>query len=107
MFAQLDPDAAAVEERSRNTPAGLASSLRLAGTGTQEPLWDRLPGLGMPVLVVTGAADEKFTGLGHRMARAIGTNASAVAVPEAGHAPHLERPSEVARLVRRFAAGTE
>ena len=29
-------------ERLRNSAAGLASSLRLCGTGTQEPLWDRL-----------------------------------------------------------------
>ena len=32
-------------------------------------------------------------------------NASAVVVAQAGHAPHLERPAEVARLVRSFAAG--
>ena len=30
-----------LDDRRRNTAAGLASSLRLAGTGTQEPLWDR------------------------------------------------------------------
>ena len=33
-----------LDDRRRNTAAGLASSLRLAGTGTQEPLWDRLAG---------------------------------------------------------------
>jgi 2-succinyl-6-hydroxy-2,4-cyclohexadiene-1-carboxylate synthase len=37
MFARL-ADAAQSAERLRNTAAGLASSLRLAGTGTQEPL---------------------------------------------------------------------
>ena len=49
MFAGLaDPD---LDDRRRNTVDGLASSLRLAGTGTQEPLWDRLPSLAMPVLL--------------------------------------------------------
>ena len=32
-----------------NTVAGLASSLRLAGTGAQEPLWDRVGALTMPM----------------------------------------------------------
>ena len=42
LFAGLaDPG---LDDRRRNTVAGLASSLRLAGTGTQEPLWDRLRG---------------------------------------------------------------
>ena len=56
------------------TPAsGLASSLRLAGTGTQEPLWDRLsPDSTVPVLVVTGARDDKFTALGRRLVASLG-----------------------------------
>ena len=32
----------------KNVAAGLASSLRLAGTGTQGPLWGRLPELTVP-----------------------------------------------------------
>ena len=43
MFATLaDPG---LDDRRRNVAAGLASSLRLAGTGTQQPLWDRLASL--------------------------------------------------------------
>src|SRR5690606_23536537 len=38
LFAGLSPTAAARDERLANTAEGLASSLRLAGTGTQEPL---------------------------------------------------------------------
>ena len=36
------------ERAGANTVDGLASSLRLAGTGTQDPLWDRLGELTMP-----------------------------------------------------------
>ena len=105
MFAGLDAEATALPERARNTAAGLASSLRHAGTGAQQPLWDRLGTLEMPVLVVSGELDEKFTELASRMAHAIGPNASAAVVAESGHAPHLEQPAAVAGLLRNFAAG--
>lgn len=102
MFARLRaPD---LSERLRNTPAGLASSLRLAGTGTQEPLWDRLPGLGVPVLVAAGAADLRFASLGARMVRSL-PSAVLSLVPGAGHAAHLEQPTLAARMVERFLAG--
>jgi 2-succinyl-6-hydroxy-2,4-cyclohexadiene-1-carboxylate synthase len=105
IFAGLDERATAFAERARNSPAGLASSLRRAGTGTQQPLWERLGELEMPVLAITGELDEKFTELGRRMVRAIGPNASSTVVAGAGHAPHLERPTEVAAAIRSFAAG--
>ena len=69
LFATL-PDPG-LEDRRRNDVAGLASSLRLAGTGTQEPLWDRLPALTMPVLVVAGALDATFVAAAERMAALI------------------------------------
>lgn len=102
MFARLrSPDMA---ERLRNTPAGLASSLRLAGAGTQEPLWDRLPSLAVPVLAMVGAADLRFASVGERMVRAL-PSAVLSLVPGAGHAAHLERPATAARIVERFLAG--
>jgi len=100
LFAGIPAEAAGVDERERNSGAGLASSLRLAGTGTQQPLWGALGGLAMPVLVVTGALDSTYTGLGRRLARGIGANATHVVVPGAGHAPHLQVPADVAGLVR-------
>jgi pimeloyl-ACP methyl ester carboxylesterase len=84
----------------------LASSLRLAGTGAQEPSWDRLRALAMPVLVVAGEHDEKFRALGERVAAAIGANARFETVPGAGHPAHLERPDAFAEQVERFLAST-
>jgi len=106
MFAGVGATAADLGERARNTGPGLASSLRLAGTGTQLPLWDKLDRLAMPVLVVTGGADVKFTELGHRMVGEIGANATLAVVPDAGHSPHLQRPDVVADLVRTHLART-
>jgi 2-succinyl-6-hydroxy-2,4-cyclohexadiene-1-carboxylate synthase len=100
MFSGISPEAAGMEERMRNTGPGLASSLRLAGTGTQVPLWSELDQLTMPVLVITGERDAKFTGLGRRLVDAIGPNSTLVVVAGTGHAPHLERPAEVTAAVR-------
>ncbi len=94
LFNGLSAEAAARDERLINTVEGLASSLRMAGTGTQVPTWDRLGELAMPVLVVAGALDAKFVDLGERLASCIGPNATFVTVPNAGHTAHLEQPDE-------------
>jgi 2-succinyl-6-hydroxy-2,4-cyclohexadiene-1-carboxylate synthase len=108
LFAGIPEAEVGLAQRRTNTPAGLASSLRLAGTGTQRPLWDRLPSLQMPVLVITGERDPKFTALGARMAEAIGDNAVLAVVPGVGHTAHLEDPGRVTALVRsHLAAGPE
>jgi 2-succinyl-6-hydroxy-2,4-cyclohexadiene-1-carboxylate synthase len=105
MFATLRSDAAARAERGRNTPAGLASSLRLAGTGTQEPLWDRLAGCEPPVLALAGANDPRFVVAGLRIAELTGGVFSTVV--GAGHAAHLEQPGWCARIVESWLAATE
>ena len=69
MFAGSRHDEAGLDDRRRNTVAGLASSLRLAGTGAQEPLWHRLGELTMPVLVVAGEHDAKFAAIAPRDGR--------------------------------------
>jgi 2-succinyl-6-hydroxy-2,4-cyclohexadiene-1-carboxylate synthase len=94
LFAGLSSEAADVDDRRRNTAAGLRSSLEHAGTGTQEPLWDRLDTLAMPVLVVAGSDDPKFRALAERMATAIGAHAELQVIAGAGHTVHLERPDQ-------------
>jgi 2-succinyl-6-hydroxy-2,4-cyclohexadiene-1-carboxylate synthase len=105
MFGTVADAANDVAERCTNTPAGLASSLRLAGAGTQDPLWDRLADATMPLLVVTGSRDDKFAALGRRLATAWGGPAHHVVVDDADHAPHLQHPTEVAAHVRDFLDG--
>ena len=104
LFAGITPEDNGLAERLRNTGPGLATSLRRAGTGTQEPMWDRLGELHVPVLVITGDQDEKFTVLGRQMVGAIGPHAVHAVVAGAGHAPHLQQPHEVAELVRAHMA---
>ncbi len=106
MFAGLPRHAAGLAERRANTSAGLAASLRLAGTGTQQPSWDTLAELRMPVLVAAGEEDVKFSALGRRMTRAIGPNAQFAAIAGAGHAAHLEQPDAFVALLEEFLSRT-
>jgi 2-succinyl-6-hydroxy-2,4-cyclohexadiene-1-carboxylate synthase len=102
LFATLPAERAGRAERLVNTAANLAQSLRLHGTGAQEPLWERLATLRPPVLLIAGAADAKFSALARRMASAVGPTARIALIPDAGHAAHLERPDKVAFLIRDF-----
>ena len=105
MFAGLDPSASGVAERLRNTPAGLASSLRLAGTGTQSPLWGRLGGVRSAALVLAGAADPRFAAHAARLASTMPLAVHSL-VPGARHAAHLHQPAVTARLVTSWLAAT-
>ncbi|MFT4772797.1 MAG: 2-succinyl-6-hydroxy-2,4-cyclohexadiene-1-carboxylate synthase [Candidatus Azotimanducaceae bacterium] len=91
LFAGLTPNQARREDRLRNTADGLASSLRLAGTGTQAPMWDRLIEINCPVLLLVGQHDQKFRAIAERMATAL-PNAELRAIDDAGHSVHLEQP---------------
>jgi 2-succinyl-6-hydroxy-2,4-cyclohexadiene-1-carboxylate synthase len=102
LLASLPREARGLADRRTNTAAGLAASLRLAGTGAQDPLWHRLPELEMPVLLVAGGRDEKFTALAREMAVAIGDNAHVALVADAGHAAHLERPDTFVGIMETF-----
>jgi pimeloyl-ACP methyl ester carboxylesterase len=56
----------------------------------------------MPVLVVAGQYDEKFSALARSSVAAIGDNASLAIVAGCGHAVCFERPREFAALLREF-----
>ncbi len=101
LFAGLTPASAQRADRLRNTSSGLASSLRLTGTGTQESLWDRLPSLDVPTLLLAGADDAKFGELGARLRDTI-PGARFEQVGGAGHSVHLERPESTADLIAEW-----
>jgi 2-succinyl-6-hydroxy-2,4-cyclohexadiene-1-carboxylate synthase len=102
MFARL-ADAAQTDERRRNSATGLAGSLRLAGTGTQEPLWDRIPALAPPLLSLAGSDDTRFAAHALRLTRAAPFGVASL-IPGGGHAVHLAQPAPVGRLVGHWLA---
>jgi 2-succinyl-6-hydroxy-2,4-cyclohexadiene-1-carboxylate synthase len=101
LFATLDPSPEELDQRRRNAPEGLASAVRLLGPGAQQPLWDRLRELRMPVLLIVGERDKKFLTTSREMLDA-GLQARLDVVREVGHAVHLEDPGSCGRLIRQF-----
>lgn len=101
MFARLRPGTDQLAARLVNSPVGLASSLRLAGTGAQDPLWDRLGELRCPLLAMAGATDMRFARHARRLASGVPHGCWAL-VPGAGHALHLEQPALTARIVAHW-----
>ena len=98
MFEGLSAQYADIPKRNTNSEQGLANSLRYAGTGTQEPLWDQLKNLEMPVLIITGERDEKFTGIGREMSAEISRSEHRM-MSGVGHTCHLE---DIGQFVETF-----
>lgn len=102
LFATLPHDPLERSLRAHDAE-GLASSLELAGTGTQAWLGERVHELTMPVLVIAGARDQKFVTEARELAAAL-PNAELAIAPNVGHAVQLEVPEWCARRVARFLA---
>lgn len=89
------------ERRLRGSAIGYANSLRGMGAGRQESLWERLPALAVPMLLISGELDVKYLASNRRAAELLPDARHAV-VAGAGHSVHLERPEAFAELVVRF-----
>jgi pimeloyl-ACP methyl ester carboxylesterase len=61
------------------------------GTGSLPSLWERLPSIETPTLLLVGALDRKFVAIAERMG-ALMPHARLAIVPDTGHTVHLERP---------------
>lgn len=92
------------ELRLRNDPHSLAAALRGLGTGAIPSLWDDLPGIPTPTLLLVGALDRKFVDIAGRMVASM-PEARVVVVPGAGHTVHLEQPSAWLEAVTGFLRG--
>ncbi len=101
LFATLGPNAES-ETRSPDA-AGLSSSLRSAGTGTQQWMGERLASIEVPTLAMAGALDTKFVAEARAIAEAV-AHGRFVTIAGAGHAAHLEEPELVAATIEEFLA---
>jgi 2-succinyl-6-hydroxy-2,4-cyclohexadiene-1-carboxylate synthase len=100
MFAGVPADASGLADRASWSAADLARWLRVCGTGTMEPMWDRLAEISVPVLVVSGTNDPKFDALAGRLVAGI-AGARHIRI-DCGHAVPLEAPRELARAIHEF-----
>ena len=102
MFASVPPDAPGLSDRRRLTPEFLAACLRRLGAGAMEPMWNDVPKLVMPVMLVTGTRDEKYTAIAHRMLERMSTRVAHMQL-DGGHALPLEQPAVLGGLITAFA----
>ena len=98
IFSGLNNETDQKGDRLRNTAKGLANSLRFAGTGTQESHWPHLHNLSMPVHLIVGETDTKFTAIANDMEPLL-QSGSVTIVPGVGHTVHLEDPVTVSQLL--------
>jgi 2-succinyl-6-hydroxy-2,4-cyclohexadiene-1-carboxylate synthase len=103
LFATQAPELVEAQRPGRlsHDPRLLARLLRSAGQGAVPPVWDTLGILEMPLLVVAGERDTRYTRAAQRMAASV-PRGEARLVPAAGHAPQLEAPDAVAELLLGF-----
>lgn len=88
-------------QRLTNSKVGLANSLRGMGTGSQPSLWDRLPFIDRPVLLIAGEMDGKFSHINRQMSERMPRVKYRV-VADAGHTVHLEQPEKFSQLILEF-----
>lgn len=84
-----------------NSPIGLANSLRGFSTGRMSNHWGNLHKLTMPVLLMSGENDEKFSKINVEMLKLL-TNAEHISVPSSGHIVHLENAADFIILLNSF-----
>ena len=103
LFAGIERRGAAYQaqlraQRMANRPEGLAASLRGMGAGAMEPLWDEIGRLAVPCTFVAGEEDAVYVASARRLAAAV-PGSSLEIVPRAGHAVHMQRPAQMARIL--------
>ncbi|MBT9672691.1 2-succinyl-6-hydroxy-2,4-cyclohexadiene-1-carboxylate synthase [Secundilactobacillus kimchicus] len=93
--------------RLRQSPSNLARSLREMGTGQQPNYWPELPKITVPVTLLTGELDTKFTAIARMMLAQL-PKATHNVIAGVGHNVHLEAPDRyVASLVREASYETD
>lgn len=90
-----------MESRKNNNPAGLANSLRGFSAGKMNYHGDSLNKIKVPVQLITGEKDLKFSGINKYMQQLL-PDAQHISVKSAGHNVHLENEREFIILLNSF-----
>lgn len=90
-----------LKTRMNNNQTGLINSLKGFGTGSMPVLWDRLRDINVPVLLLTGEFDDKFTQINERMKEKILKSEHHI-VRDCGHNTHLQKPEVFIKLVNNY-----
>ncbi|MFA1821999.1 2-succinyl-6-hydroxy-2,4-cyclohexadiene-1-carboxylate synthase [Virgibacillus oceani] len=93
------------EERLTQSKTGLSQSLRAMGTGSQPSWWKKLSDITIPVFLLAGALDPKFTDVSKRIYEHL-PNSGLKIIANAGHAIHVEQPDIFGKIVKSFIFNT-
>ncbi len=83
-----------------NNKTGLANSLKGFGTGVMPYLHEQLKDITVPVLLITGELDKKFTKINSDMAKVLPKAVHSI-VNNTGHNVHLENTSSFISIVNK------
>lgn len=89
------------EMRRQNSPRGLARAMIGYGQGTQPSVWHRLTDITMPVLLISGRRDEKYSAIAQQMG-AIIPDAEILELDGAGHNPLSDTPDQAYGAISEF-----
>jgi 2-succinyl-6-hydroxy-2,4-cyclohexadiene-1-carboxylate synthase len=90
-----------IYRRMQNDPKRLSTGLRMMGTGKQPSLWEDLPEIKNPVLLLAGEFDRKFSNIMTRMGN-IFFQAELKIIKDAGHNIHFEQPLVYSEYIFNF-----
>jgi 2-succinyl-6-hydroxy-2,4-cyclohexadiene-1-carboxylate synthase len=89
------------DERAKNSKIGLANTLRGFGTGVMPYLGSELVKLKIPVLLLTGELDDKFTKINENLKKIIRSSKHKI-ISTSGHNTHLEEPKKFIDAINGF-----
>ena len=105
LFASLSENQAllgkTIRSRMNNSKTGLAMSLKMMTSGRQPDLWSKLGEIKIPLLLMAGELDSKYSEIVKKTAD-LCPNAQLVIIEEAGHNVHLEQPERYLDELKRF-----
>ena len=84
--------------RLSQNPKILSASMRYFGSGVMPDCWDLLKKIKVPVLLIAGSRDTKYTVLVKQMSKHL-PKAKVWIQPNTGHAPHFEQPEAIGNVL--------
>ncbi len=90
-----------IKERATNRPDDVARVLRELSPGRQQPVWDQLPQIALPTLLLTGQLDPKYPRILQQMQPQL-PDSQITIVENAGHNVHWESPQAWLQHVTPF-----
>lgn len=101
--SRIDAEGIACYERLFATPGHISGAITMMADWDLAALKRDLPRLGVPLLLVHGAADSAIPLSNAREAAATVGGARLVSLPDLGHLAHEEKPRDVASLIIEYA----